>query len=210
MTKLILVLTLGLGSITGRGQSILDLTEQIAFDAQKLGSLKSTLQEMVQGYNQLKTGYTHIRDIARDNFNLHQAFLDALWVLSPAVRSDPRLTTIVNTTNRIVAEWRNGTARVSGTPLFTAQELNYITGTLSALMTRCNQDLEELAMVTTDNELRMSDDQRLQALDRIDSQLKAELSFLQQFNNSLALEAARRQKEAGDIHTLKRLYGLPD
>jgi hypothetical protein len=210
MTKLILVLTLGLGSITGRGQSILDLTEQLAFDAQKLGSLKSTLQEMVQGYNQLKTGYTHIRDIARDNFNLHQAFLDALWVLSPAVRSDPRLTNIVNTANRIVAEWRNGTARISSTPLFTAQEVSYITGTLSALMTRCNQELEELALVTTDNELRMSDDQRLQALDRIDGQLKVELGFLQQFNNSLALEAARRQKEAGDIHTLKRLYGLSD
>lgn len=209
MQKMLLILALGLLSMTGRSQSILDLTEQLAFDAQKLASLKSTLQDMYQGYTQLKTGYTRIRDIVKDNFNLHKAFLDALWVVSPSVRNDPRLTTILNTATRIVSEYRAGASRASGNPVFTASELAYITGTLSALLRRCNQALEELAMVTTDNGLRMSDDQRIQVLDRIDTETRAELGFLQQFNNTLALEAARRQKEAGDINTLKQLYGLP-
>lgn len=210
MIKIIFVLAFGLATVTGRAQTILQLTEEIALDAQKLASLKSTLKEMVQGYGQLKTGYTRIRDIARDNFNLHQSFLDAMWILSPAVRGDPRLTTIANTAARITAAYRYGMGRTGGTPLFTVSELQYITGTLSALLNRCNQELEELAMVTTDNALRMSDDQRLEALDRIDKQLRSELGFVQVFNNTLAIEAARRQKEAGDLHTLKLLYGIPD
>jgi hypothetical protein len=210
MKKIMLMLALGLVFMTGRGQSILQLTEQIALDAQKLASLKSTLQEMYKGYDQLKDGYTHIRDVARDNFSLHKGFLDALLVTSPAVRGDPRMASIVNTANRVIAEYRSGTARVGSNPLFTAQELAYITGTLSALLTRCNRGLDELTMVTTDNTLRMSDDQRLQALDWIDAEVRSELAFLQQFDNTLAIEAALRQRDAGDIHTLKRLYGLPD
>jgi hypothetical protein len=210
MKKIMLVLALGLVFMTGRGQSILQLTEQIALDAQKLASLKSTLQEMYKGYDQLKNGYTRIRNVARDNFSLHKGFLDALLVTSPAVRGDPRMASIVNTANRVIAEYRSGTAQMGSNPLFTAQELSYITGTFSALLTRCNRALDELTMVTTDNDLRMSDDQRLQALDRIDAEVRSELGFLQQFDNTLAVEAALRQRDAGDIHTLKKLYGLPD
>lgn len=210
MLKIFFIPVLGLLSVTGSSQSIADLTEQLALDVQKLSSLKSTLQDMYQGYEQLKTGYTHIRDIVKDNFNLHKAFLDALWVLSPAVREDPRLADILNTASRIVSEYQAGRSRFGGNPLFTAQELAYITGTLGALLQRSTQALEELTMVTTDNALRMSDAQRLQALDRIDAQVRAELAFLQRFNSTLAIEAARRQKEAGEINTLKALYGLPD
>jgi len=209
MLKLFFTSVLGLTALSGRPQSIVDLTEQLALDVQKLASLKSTLQEMYTGYTNLKNGYTRIRDLAKDNFNLHSAFLDALWVLSPAVRSDPRLEEIVNTAYRIATEYKAASTQLGNNPVFTAQELAYITGTLSALLDHCSQALEELGMVTTDNELRMSDAQRLQALDRIDAELKTELNFLQQFNNSLAVEAARRQREANDITTLKQLYGLP-
>ena len=217
---MIFIVALGLFSVTGRSQSILDLTEQLALDVQKLHTLKSTLQEMYDGYTELKNGYTHIRDIVRDNFNLHKAFLDALWVVHPAVRDDPRLDDILNTTARIVESWCSATARLGGVsgfttlpgsnPVFTAQERDYINGVLSALLNRCSQALEELTMVTTDDELRMSDAQRLAALDRIDAEVRSEAAFLQQFNNTLAIEATRRQKEAGDINTLKKLYGLPD
>jgi hypothetical protein len=210
MIKLLVILLLGCCALPARSQSILELTEQLAVDGEELAVMRSTLQELIQGYNQLKTGFTQIRDIAKDNFNLHKGFLDALWVLSPAVRGDPRMSTIVSAVSQIMAGYRNGGALVARNPVFSSQEQSYIQGTLSALLTHCNQDLEELSMVTTDNELRMSDEERLQALGRIDARLRTELAFSQEFNNTLAVEAARRQKEAGDLNTLKRLYGLPD
>lgn len=191
-------------------QSILDLTEQLVIDGEELAAMRGTLQELVQGYDQLKAGFTQIRDIARDNFNLHKTFLDALWVLSPAVRGDPRMTTIPNTASRILTAYRSGAALVARNPVFSAAELSYIDGTFSAVLNRSNEELDQLSLVGTDSELRMADGQRLESLGRIDGALRAELVFLQEFNNGLAMEAARRQKEAGDILTLKRLYGLPD
>jgi len=195
--------------MTGRSQSIVELTEQIIVDGEQLAAMRSTLQELVQGYGQLKDGFTQIREIVKDNFNLHKGYLDALWVLSPMVRGDPRITTIITTAARIMTGYRNGGALASS-PVFSAQEQSYFSGTFSILLTHCNQDLEELAMVATDNALRMSDEERLQALGRIDTRMRGELGFLEEFNNTLALEVARRQKEAADLNTLKRLYGLPD
>lgn len=210
MKKILIILVLGCCAFTGRSQSIVELAEQLVIDGEQLAVMRSTLQELVQGYEQLKNGFTHIRDIVKDNFRLHKTFLDALWVLSPAVRGDPRITGIINTTSRIMAAYRSGGAMVAGSPVFTAQELDYMQGVLSALLSRCNQQLEELTMVTTDDELRMSDEQRIAVLGRIDTETRAENRFIQDFNNTIAVEAARRRKEAGDLHTLKILYGIPD
>ncbi len=193
-----------------RAQSILELTEQLALDAQKLASMKSTLQEMYRGFEDLQQGYTRIRDIAKGNFNLHEAFLDALWVVSPGVRNDPRIMDILNTEYSIVSGYKTAQAMLRANAVFSPQELDYIVATFSTLLQRCSQAVEELTMITTDNELRMSDAQRLQALDRIDTQVKGDLAFLQRFNNILSVEMALRQKEGGDINTLKLLYGLPN
>jgi len=209
MQKILFILVISVAAITARSQSILDLTEQLALDVQKLASIKSTLDDMVQGYDRLKTGYSHIRDIVKDNFDLHKAYFDALWILSPAVRADPRLSAVLATTTRLINSWQ-GTTQLGGSPLFTAQERSTITSTLDVLLQRCNQSVEELMMITTDNQLSMTDAQRLQAIDRIAANVDTDAAFLQHFNNELAIEAARRQREANDITTLKRLYGLPD
>ena len=210
MLKFVFIATLGLATSTAHSQTIIQLTEQIALDAEKLASIKGTLQEMYQGYEDLQKGYTRIRDVVKDNFNLHEAFLDALWVLSPAVRGDPRLIEIFNTAIRIVADYRTATARLSGNAIWSPEELTYITGTFSALLERSLQAVEELTMLTTDNELRMSDAQRLTAIGRIDDEIKEELAFMERFDNELEVESARRNQEANDINTLKSLYGLPN
>src|SRR6185312_3742009 len=157
MLKVIYLMALCLTTMSGRPQTIADLAEQLALDGEKLTSLKSTLQDMYQGYETLQQGYTRIRDIARDNFNLHQAFLDALWVLSPTVRGDPRIGEVVNTVYRIVAEFKTAMARIGNSKVFSVEEVGYISGVLSALLQKSTQAIEELTMVTTDNTLRMSD-----------------------------------------------------
>lgn len=172
--------------------------------------MKNTLQEMYKGYESLQTGYTHIRDIAKANFNLHQTFLDALLAISPAVRSDPRIPGILNAEFSIVSAYRSVNARWGNSGVFTAQELDYIVTLYSALLQRCQQSMEELTMVLTADELRMSDAERMQSIGRIDTDSRGQLAMMQQLDNSLSLETAQRLKAAGDINTLKLLYGLPN
>jgi hypothetical protein len=209
MAKILLVLSL-LSGYRGHAQSIADLLVELELDKEKLSSMKNTLQEMYQGYETLERGYTNIRDIAKGNFNLHQAFLDALWLISPAVREDPRITDILNREYSIVSGYQSANARWSASGVFTASELNYIVGRYSALLQRCLQSVEELTMVLTADELRMSDDERLQVIGRVDGETQAQLVMMQQLDNTLSIQTTQRLKEAGDINTLKLLYGLPN
>jgi hypothetical protein len=208
MLKIWFMAAFGLAVSGANAQSIADLTEELALDAQKLSSMKATLQEMYQGYTELASGYTRIRDVVKNNFNLHEVYLDALWVVSPAVRNDPRMQEIITTMNRIVDVYEAAMGRSSGA--WTAGELSFITGTFALLLQRSLQEVDELTMITTDNELRMNDAERLQALGRIDTEVKSELSFMERFDQELRIEAARRGQESNDINTLKSIYGLPN
>src|SRR6185312_3603361 len=183
MLKIWFMAAFGLVMSGAHGQSIVDLTEELALDAQKLSSMKATLQEMYQGYAELKDGYTRIRDIVKDNFNLHDAYLDALWVVSPAVRNDPRLQEIIINVERIVDVYQAANGRLGG--VWTTQELSFINGTFSLLLQRSLQVVNELTMISTDNELRMNDAQRMQALGRIDTEVKGELSVMERFDQEL-------------------------
>lgn len=213
MTRQSLILLISLFSTAGNklhSQSIADLLAQLSLDTEKLTTMKSTLQDMYKGYQTLSEGYTRIRDVAKDNFNLHRIFLDGLWILSPAVRNNPHITSIVNTETRFMTDYKMGTAQLGGPKNpFTAQELDYIVDTYATLLKLTEQGIEELTMITTDNQLRMSDAQRLQAISRIDADAQTRLRLLQQFNDMLAIQAAQRQKTGTDINTLKSLYGLP-
>jgi len=211
MTKLLLLLGLigGLRS-PGKAQSITDLLIQLELDKEKLSSMKSTLNEMYQGYMELKDGLTHIRDIAKANFNLHADFLNALLGVSPAVSGDPRITTILNAEYQIVAGYQSAGTRWSGSGMFSVQELAYILDSYSALLQRCLQSMEELTMVLTADELRMSDAERMAAIGRIQNDTQAQLTMMQGLDNTLSIQVAQRQRVARDINSLKSLYDLPN
>jgi hypothetical protein len=163
---------------------------------------------MYKDYEVINKGYTDIRNIAEGNFNLHKLFLDGLLIISPAVRDYPRVVDIIDAEYNIVSEYKSAYKRFAADGHFTLQELNYLSDTYSTLFQRSLQSINELAMVMTDNELRMTDAQRLQAIDRIYSDIIGQLAFLRQFNNNTSILATQKLKEAGDIGTLKMIYGI--
>jgi hypothetical protein len=130
-------------------------------------------------------------------------------VISPAVASDPRIITIINSEYSIVAGYRAANARWSASGVFTPQELNYIIDTYSALLTDAMQSIEELTMVITADQLRMSDGQRMQAIGRIDEETKQQAAMLQQLDNTLSIQTEQRLAAQGDLNTLNSIYGIP-
>ena len=68
--------------------------------------------------------------------------------------------------------------------------------------------LDELAMVVTAGKLRMSDDERLQAIDRIHAEVMEQYTFLNEFNNGTAILSLQREKEQMDIDLMRKIHGL--
>jgi valyl-tRNA synthetase len=81
-------------------------------------------------------------------------------------------------------------------------------GVYKNLFDKSLQSLDELLMVITANNLRMSDDERFAAIDKIFNDMEDKLSFLRNFNHSTTVLAMQRGKETIDTKLSQQLYGV--
>jgi len=179
-----------------KAQSLAQTIEQLSLDYEKLADYKQILADMYKGYTVIRAGYENIKSIAAGNFSLHQGFLNSLLAVSPAVAGDVRIANIINNEAELVKQYQAG------------EKLGY-TGTLgSNLLSGSLRNLDELTMVITAGTLRMSDAERLAAIDRIDRDMRERLTFLRVFVSEAAIEAGQKGVDQNNISTMKGLYGI--
>jgi len=193
---------------SGRAQTIADDLQQLALDIQKLSGLKSILKQMYQGYEVVSKGYNAVKDVSKGNYNLHEAFLDGLMIVSPAVRNYPRVQDIINDQAELVSEYRSASNTFKQDKQVTPDEIGYMMDVYNNLISQSLTHINELTLVMGDNQLRMSDEERLRSIDRIYAAGHDELTYLRQFNDHAKSIALQRAQNANDQQTIKKLYGI--
>lgn len=183
---------------------------QLALNYEKLKQLEEILDNMYKGYKILSDGYNRVKNIAEGNYKLHQVFLDGLFAVNPAVRNYKRVADIINYQQLLLKEYRRAYDRFKRDPNFSDDELRYMENVYNYLVKQSLKNLEELAMIVTAAKLRMSDDERIQRIDRIYEDMEDKISFLRYFNNSTQMLAIQRAKENNDVSVLQKLYQVED
>jgi len=204
MKKIFLILLTAI-SLNSFSQS--QEAQQLLLDWEKLTQFKKILKDMKDGYQIIHKGYTTIRDISSGNFNLHKDFLDALMDVSPAVKQYKRIADIISYQLLIVKQYKAVFKQFKEDKSFTAQEIDYIGKVYANLFNESVKNLDELVMVITAGKLRMSDDERLQAIDRIYASIEEQFSFLQDFNSSTSYLSLQRQSEQTEIDMSRKILG---
>jgi archaellum component FlaC len=182
--------------------------QQLLLNVEKLTQLKQILKDLYKGYEVVSKGYNTIKDISQGNFNLHKAFLDGLMEVSPAVKKYKRIVDIISLQARLVNEYKSAFSRFKKSNFFSLKEIDYMGGVYKNLFDKSLQSLDELLMVITANNLRMSDDERFAAIDKIFNDMEDKLSFLRNFNHSTTVLAMQRGKETIDTKLSQQLYGV--
>jgi DNA repair ATPase RecN len=210
MKKLIILISLSfLGILTAfRASAQADEIAQLILNIEKLAQFKQILSDMKKGYEILSGGYNTIKNISEGNFSLHKAFLDGLMEVSPAVRNYRRVADITNYQIILVKEYRKAYERFRQDNNFNADELAYLGRVYDNLFKESLRNLDELLTVITAGKARMSDNERLQAIDRIYADMQDKLMFLRHFNNNTTILAVQRAKERNDAQTIRKIYGL--
>lgn len=204
----ILVILIG-GSVGGlQAQSLSDDIAQFTLDVEKLTQMKSILSDMKTAYTIVSGGYEGIKSIAEGNFNMHNAFLAALLQISPVVQQYYKITRIITNEGIIVQEYQAANTRFRASGRFTDAELDEMSNTYTNLFNETTRNVSELVMVVTGGSLRMSDAQRLAAIDRIDGNVTTELKLLRSFNDNTSIQAAQRTQEQNDAGAMMGLYGI--
>lgn len=201
----LLPLMLGFG-VGARAQST--EVQQLLLNVEKLSQLKNILADMKKGYTVVMGGYNTIRNISQGNFSLHEVFLDGLMLVSPEVRRYRRVIDIIDYQKALVKEYKRAYQRFQRSGNFAVGELGYLGRVYKQLFDQSVDNLDELAMVITSSKLRMNDQERLAAIDRIFASTEEKLVFLRYFNEQGLLLNRQREKERLEIEAINGLYGL--
>jgi len=180
--------------------------QQLLLNVEKLSQLKNILADMKRGYTILSAGYNSVRNIAQGNFSLHDVFLNGLWLVSPEVRKYYKVAEVIGYQKDIVSEYKSAFRRFSSGGNFSASELDYLSKVYRRLYDESLDNLDQLAMVITANKLRMSDDERLAAIDKIFADTEDKLMFLRDFNQKTTILSVQRQREQAEIKGLGRYF----
>ncbi len=179
--------------------------QQLLLNVEKLSQFKNILSDMKKGYQILSTGYNAVKDISQGNFSLHEVFIDGLMLVSPEVKKYHKVAGIISYQKDIVTEYKTAFNRFKSSGNFNEQEISYLGKVYKQLFDQSVDNLDALMNVVTSTKLRMSDDERLQAIDRIFADTQDKLSFLRDFNSKASVLHMQRLKEKNDIQTLQKL-----
>ena len=179
---------------------------QLALNIEKLAQFKQILADLKKGYEILSGGYKTIKDLSEGNFNLHKVFLDGLLEVSPTVKKYKRVADIVDYQLQLVKEYKAAFSRFQKSGWFRSDELDYISRVYARLFSLSVKKLDDLLTVVTAKQLRMSDDERLKAIDKIFEDMQDKLVFLRSFNGSTSLLMGQRIKEAREVQGLQDYY----
>ncbi|MEL1254054.1 TerB family tellurite resistance protein [Flavobacterium sp. DGU38] len=190
--------------ITAQKQEI----QQLILNIEKLAQFKQILKDMKKGYEILSGGYNTVKDLSEGNFSLHETFLDALMQVSPTVRNYSRIGDIVNYQVLLVKEYKSSFSRFRESKNFNPDEIAYLERVYNNLFKQSLRNLDELTSVINANKMRMSDDERLAAIDKIYADMQDKLLFLRNFNNNTTVLALQRTKERNDTRAMRSIYKL--
>lgn len=180
--------------------------QQLLLNVEKLSQLKNILTDMKKGYQVVSSGYNAVKNISEGNFTLHEVFLDGMMLVNPEIKKYSRVADIVAYQKDLVREYKSAFNRFKSSGNFNVQEISYLDRVYGQLFQQSLNNLDELTNVITSSKLRMSDDERLQAIDRIFADTHDKLQFLRNFNRQASILNIQRTKEKSEIKTLQKMY----
>lgn len=192
--------------VVGGARAQKEEAQQLMMNLTKLEQFRAILQQLYEGYEILAKGYGMVKDVAQGNFSLHEVFLDALFEVSPAVRKYHKIADIVEMQVKVVQRYKKAYERFKQSGQFSPEELLYLGRVYGRLTDQSLKNVEDLLSVVTAGKLRMSDEERLAAIDAIHAEVLDQLRFLGDFTSRTTLLAAQRQRESGEVNRVKALH----
>jgi preprotein translocase subunit YajC len=182
--------------------------KQLLLNVEKLKQFKNILEDMKKGYTIIDQGYGTIKKISEGNFSLHETFLDNLLKVSPTVKKYYRVNEIIHLQIRIAKTSSFALKQFSSKKGWSLEDFNYLQSVLKRIGKSSLQNLDDLTMVLSANQLRMNDDERLKEIDRIYSDILDKTQFLDSFLQQQQMIFYHKEMELKQIEALRKNYSI--
>lgn len=162
------------------------------------------IEHVKSGIKIVSGGLHTIRDIKNGEFKLHLGYFDSLKIVNPKIKSSVKVAEIVSLQLRIVNVFKESLTSARLSAQFTNVELSYCVNVVNEFLKGCIQVVDDLMLVITSGQLAMTDDERLQRINRIYLIMQERFAFACAFGNDLKLLSTQRFSEQSEINYLKK------
>ncbi len=174
----------------------------------QIAALQVYIEYGQKGYNVVKKGLGFIGDVKRGELNLHQDYFSALKKVNPKIKNYFKVAEIVSMQIQIMKTYKRTFRQLQEDDLFHGNELDYIQRSFDRLLENCNVTLKELLVITTDAQLEMKDDQRMESIDGLYRTMVDDYTFCQNFCKEAKVLSLARMKENKEVKWSRVWHGL--
>jgi hypothetical protein len=174
----------------------------------QIAALQVYIDYAKKGYSTVSKGLNFIGDARKGELNLHGDYFTSLLKITPKVRNYYKTVEIISMQFKIMKLCRKTLADLKTADLFHGNELDYIERSFEKLLWSCNQTLDQLLVITTDAELELKDDQRLERINLLHKTMLEDYNFCLTFCSEARLLSVSKTADKEDSKGLSELYGL--
>jgi hypothetical protein len=152
-----------------------------------------------------RDGLTIINEIKHGEFNLHNIFFSSLQSVNPAVAKYSRIAVIIADQVSIIINFKSLLQRLRSKKGITPSELSYVESVYSNMAEECSKTMSDLIAVTTNEDLEMTDDERIKRIDVIAVDMNDKYTFSRQFTSGADKLIDERKNDEQDLQLLRSL-----
>lgn len=195
-----------------QAQTLVEFTEQkktqIKYLVEQIAALNVYMSYVEKGYDIAQEGLSVIHSIKKGDFELHAGYFTSLITVNPKIKEYAKVSDIIGMQLNMTKHYQSSIRQMKSSGWFTADEISYKTNVFLELLNNSNDLLDQLSILTTNGQVQMKDNERIQRIDQLYEVAKDQYSFEQSFTSGLQLLALQRAKENNETKKLKSLYGV--
>lgn len=139
---------------------------------------------------------------------LFSNYYDELWKIKSTIAYYQRIKDLTVKQYALVTEYQQAWSLLKQDKHFSAGELVQMESVYTGILTASAKNLDQIMMVVNTNQTQMTDEQRLELINKAGDRLDDNYSDLRRFNTENQMLSLQRSKDLGDTQTTKALYGI--
>lgn len=186
--------------------------------AQKSKELKIQLEQLVKYQLQSSTvkeknrideqGLDNIGRYKNGTSVLYSEYFKSLFKVNGNVKNSDKAQYIRDVIEEIKRFFPLTISKATNSELYERGEIAYFLKVYENVLKDCNDIIQNLNAVTSNNQLEMTDDQRIDRIDLLHERMVNAYMFSRQFCTNIDNIKIAREKERKDSERIKQLYGL--
>lgn len=155
-----------------------------------------------------KTKLTEISGWTEQQKTLYSNYYTELGKIKSAISNYQRTKDITLKQAALITEYKQAWSLFQQDHHFNPQELSYMQQVYTGILDASVKNLDEIMLVVSPAKTQMTDEQRLELVNKASDHLDENYNDLHQFNNEGIQLSLARSKDLNDTQSIKKLYGI--